>query len=144
MPKFVPKSILVLSRTLLGLFFVVVGLDGFFNFIPLAPMPDKATALVAAMIDSGYLWQLAKGTMVGAGTLLLVDLFTPIALVALAPVVLNIFLFLLLLNPRDLPIGFTIGILELVVAWFYKESFIGLFSPRPSLFLETADADVKS
>jgi putative oxidoreductase len=108
---------------------------------PLAPMPDKATALVAAMIDSGYLWQLAKGTMVVAGTLLLVDLFTPIALVALAPVVLNIFLFLLLLNPQDLPIGFIIGILELVVAWFYKESFIGLFSPRSSLF--PADADVK-
>jgi hypothetical protein len=33
MPKVVQQSILVLSRTLLGLFFVVVGLDGFFNFI---------------------------------------------------------------------------------------------------------------
>jgi len=126
------KALKFISRTLLGLFFVVVGLDGFFNFLPLAPMPDKANALIAALIDSGYMWQLAKGTMIGAGALLLVDVFTPIALIALAPVVLNIFLFLFFLNPKELPIGVIIGVLELVVTWFYFDSFAGILKFRPA------------
>ena len=38
-------------RALIGLFFIIAELDGFFNFLPPFPMSDKAVAFTDALID---------------------------------------------------------------------------------------------
>src|SRR3954471_10336144 len=69
-----------IGRVLMGLMFFVFGLNGFFNFIPppAKPMPDGAMAFVGALMNTGYMLRLIKGTEVLVGILLLSNRFVPL------------------------------------------------------------------
>src|ERR1051326_1850136 len=73
------KHLPTLARILLGLVFLVFGLDGFFHYIPQPKEvpPEGAMAFGMAMMKTGYLFQLVKGTEAACGALLLVNLFAP-------------------------------------------------------------------
>ncbi len=87
------------SRLLLGLLFVVFGLNGFFSFLPAPEVPATAGAFLGGLASSGYFFPVLKGTEVIAGLLLLTGIAAPLALVILAPITLHIFLFHALLTP---------------------------------------------
>lgn len=93
-------KIALASRYLLGLIYFVFGLNGFLNFIP-APteMPAAAMAFAGALGATGYFFPFLKGTEVLMGLLLLAGFAVPLALVVLAPITLNIFLFHFILTP---------------------------------------------
>jgi hypothetical protein len=103
-------------RALMGLFFIIAELDGFFNFLPPFPMSDKAVAFTDALIDSRFLWQLMRGTQIAAGILLLIDWYVPLALTLLAPIITIIFCMHLFINPSGLPNGIVLAGLELALA----------------------------
>src|SRR5689334_1283698 len=97
------KKLPLIARLLLGLIFFVFGLNGFLNFIPTpADMPEKLKAFSGGLMAAGYFFPLLKGTEVICGLLLLTGRFVPLALVVLAPIVLNIFLTHLFLAPSGL------------------------------------------
>ena len=86
------KTLILISRILLGLIFLVFGLNGFLNFIP-APAPTGiAGQYVGALFVSHYLAVVFALELV-AGVLLLTDRFVRAALVILAPILVNIVLF---------------------------------------------------
>jgi len=86
------KTLVLISRLLLGLIFAVFGLNGFFHFIP-APMPTGiAGQYVGALFVSHYLAVVFALELV-AGVLLLVNRFVRAALTILAPILVNIALF---------------------------------------------------
>jgi hypothetical protein len=116
------------ARLLLGLTFFVFGLNGFLNFIPppSGHVPEGAMAFGGAIFQTGYLWQLLKGTEVLVGALLLANRFVPLALVIIAPVVVNIFAFHLFLEPSGLALAAAIVALELFLAWSYRAAFRGV------------------
>jgi len=88
------------ARLLLGLIFFVFGLNGFLNFIPVPPnLPPQMVAFMGGMNASVYFLPLLKGTEVFVGALLLVGVAVPVALVILAPIVINIFFVHLFLTP---------------------------------------------
>src|SRR5882724_7249128 len=93
------------TRILLGLIFFVFGLNGFLQFIPNPPMPDKAGAFMGALAATGYMFPLIKGIEVIAGALLLSNRFVPLALAILAPNVVNIVVFHAVLAPGGLGIA---------------------------------------
>jgi uncharacterized membrane protein YphA (DoxX/SURF4 family) len=70
---------------------------------------------------------LVKGTEVVAGLLLLTGIAVPLALVLLAPILVNIFLFHLILAPEGLAPAVVLGAGELVLARAHWSSFRGLF-----------------
>jgi putative oxidoreductase len=107
-----------LARILLGLIFVVFGLNGFFHFLPMPPMPEKAAAFAGALFSSGYFFPFLKTIEVICGVLLLVGAFVPLALVVLAPIIANIFMFHAFLAPSGLPLPIIIGLLEIYLAFF--------------------------
>lgn len=114
------------ARIILGLMFLVFGLNGFLNFLPAPPMePGKATDFIMALVNTGYMFPLIKGTEVVAGILLLIG-YVPIALILLAPVVVNIALFHTVLAPdfKMFPIIIALG---LFLAWEQKERYAPLF-----------------
>ncbi|MEO5970145.1 MAG: DoxX family protein [Bdellovibrionia bacterium] len=108
----------LISRILLGLIFFVFGLNGFFHFMPMPPMPEKSAAFFTAMLATGYFLPVISGTQVLAGAMLLTGLFVPLALVILAPVILQIFLFHVFLDPSGLGLAIFIGALEIYLAFF--------------------------
>lgn len=126
------KLLPTILRFVLGSIFLFYGLDAFFHFAPTATVSEPASKFISALIDSGYLWTLTKiGETIG-GLMLLIDLYVPLALVLIAPIVVNIFCFHLFLNPSGwaigiYPVGVTIVVAELALAWFYREYFQSLF-----------------
>jgi uncharacterized membrane protein YphA (DoxX/SURF4 family) len=121
-------------RYLLGAVFLVFGLNGFLNFIKLPPFPPEAGEFLGAMMKTGYLWTLVKLTEVVCGALLLSGLFVPLALVLLAPVVVNIVLFHLYLTPpSDGVPEYVFFALHLFLLWSYRSSYKPLFTAKSSV-----------
>lgn len=88
------------SRYLLGLIYFVFGLNGFLQFIPAPPtMPEGAMAFMGGMMAAPYFFPVLKSTEVICGALLLSGFAVPLALVILAPITLQIFLFHSFLTP---------------------------------------------
>lgn len=115
------------ARLLLGLVFFIFGLNGFFHFIPQPPMEGPPAAFVGALVASGYLMALVKGVETVAGFLLLTGRQVPLALTLLAPVIVNILLFHLYLAPAGLALPIVITLLEIALAWAWREAFLPLF-----------------
>jgi uncharacterized membrane protein YphA (DoxX/SURF4 family) len=117
-----PNRWVTVARIALGLVFFVFGLDGFLHFMPppSGPVPEGALALGVAMMKSGYLFQLVKGTEVIVGALLLANRFVPLALALIAPVIVNIVAFHAFLAPSGLPLALGVLALELYLAWSYR------------------------
>jgi uncharacterized membrane protein YphA (DoxX/SURF4 family) len=120
------------ARILFGLMFFVFGLNGFLNFIPppSTPMPERAVAFGMALMQTGYMFPLIKGTEVLAGLLLLSNRFVPLALLLLAPVVVNIVAFHAFLAPDGIVIAGVHAALVAYVAWAHRRSFAPLLAAR--------------
>src|SRR6185437_4869511 len=88
------------ARILLGLIFVFFGLNGFLNFLK-GPMPSGlALQFMGALIQSHYFWVVAALQIAG-GLLLLLIRCVHVFFVLLGPVIVNIILYHLLLNPSQ-------------------------------------------
>ncbi|HVR63828.1 MAG TPA: DoxX family protein [Polyangia bacterium] len=117
------------ARVILGLVFVVFGLNGFFNFLPQPPAPPRAMAFAGALVGSGYFFPLLKATEVAAGALLLAG-FVPIALTLLAPIIVNIVAFHLFLAPGNYAVVGLILAAEIYLAVVNRAAFAPLFARR--------------
>jgi uncharacterized membrane protein YphA (DoxX/SURF4 family) len=119
------------ARVLLGLVFFVCGLNGFLNFIPppSTPMPERAMAFIGALMGS-YPLPLVAGTQVFAGALLLANRFVPLALVLLAPVIVNIVAFHVFLEPSGLVLALVVLALESFLVWSRWTAFRGVLTAR--------------
>jgi hypothetical protein len=128
----VARYLPVAARFVLGACFFVFGLNGFLNFIPppSAPLPEGAMAFGGALLQTGYMFPLIKGTELLAGALLLANRFVPLALALLAPVVVNIVLFHAFLAPAGSVIATAVLVLELYLAWAYRRAFAPMLVAR--------------
>jgi putative oxidoreductase len=115
------SKIALIARLLLGLIFFVFGLNGFLNFIPMPPLPEAASAFMMGLGGSGYFFPMLKGVEVICGALLLIGAFVPLALIVLAPIILNIVLFHGFLAPGGLALPIVIGLLEVYLAFFSQQ-----------------------
>jgi len=110
------------ARILLGLIFFVFGLNGFLQFLPQPPMSGPPADFIGALIATGYMFPLLKGTEVVAGLLLLGNRFVPLALALLAPVIVNIFAFHALLA-GGIGMSLFIAALEIYLTYAYRDAF---------------------
>ena len=126
------KVVALVARILMGALFLVFGLNGFFNFIPAPPLSGLAGDFTHALSASGYGYFIS-GVQAIAGFLLLANQFVPLALVLLGPVIVNIIVFHLCMQPSGLPPGLVVTILWLILAYRCR----ALFLP----FLQNSKAD---
>ena len=120
----------LIARLLLGLIFVVFGLNGFLNFLSMGPMPSGlAGQFVGALVLSHYFWVVAA-LQVAGGALLLVNRFVPLGLVLLGPVIVNILCYHLFLNPTGIALAIVVTILWLIVFYGHRQYFSGIFVQR--------------
>ncbi len=123
------KIAVVIARILLGLPFLIFGLNDFFHFIPTPPPPGDAGELFTIMFSHG--WLLFHGVLyVIAGVLLLVGRYVPVALVILGPILVNIVLFHVTLAPAGYAPGLICALLELFLIWAYWPAFRGIFTEK--------------
>jgi putative oxidoreductase len=123
------KIAVLIARILLGLMFVVFGLNGFLNFIH-GPMPTgTAGQFVGALAGTHYFHVVAFVQLLG-GILLLAGQFIPLALVLLGPVIFNILLFHATMQPAGLPPGLLAFLLWLIIFYAVRHAFAGIFARR--------------
>jgi uncharacterized membrane protein YphA (DoxX/SURF4 family) len=122
------KRAIQILRYLFALFFIISGLGYFMDFMPLPKMTGMAQQLVGAMVGSGYLMILVKLTEIAGGLLLLCNLLAPLALAVLAPVMLNILLFNLFLNPSTVPFSAVLLVIYLGLVWNYRARLMLVFN----------------
>jgi len=121
-----------LVRWLMGLAFLVFGLNGFLNFIPQpkTPMPAAAMDFAGALMKTGYMMPLVAGTQVLVGALLLTNLFVPLALALIAPIIVGIMTFHIFLAPSTIGPGVAVLVMELFLAWTYRDAFRPMLAMR--------------
>src|SRR3989440_273209 len=124
------KIVVLIARILMGLIFVVFGLNGFLNFLSMGPMPTGlAGQFVGALVLSHYFWVVAALQIAG-GALLLVNRFVPLALVLLGPVIVNIICYHAFLNPIGAGPAAVVTVLWLIVFYGKRQYFSGIFAQR--------------
>ncbi len=115
-----------IARYLLGLIFTVFGLNGFLHFLPMMPMPPLAGQFVSVLVASHYtvavfLLQLA------CGLLFLGNRYIPLALTLIGPVIVNILLFHLTMNPGGIVPGLIATICWFILFYSVRPAFDGIF-----------------
>lgn len=118
------------SRVVLGAGFFVFGLNGFLHFAPMPPLPERAGSFLGALVATGYMFPLIKGTEVAAGALLLANRWVPLALALLAPVLVNIVAFHVALAPAGVALPLVLLAAELATAWAYRGAFAPMLAAR--------------
>lgn len=118
------------SRLILGLIFLVFGLNGFFQFIPMPPPSEAMMKFAGGLMSTGYFFPFLKGTEVICGILLLSGFFAPLALVILAPITLNILMVHTFLDRSGAPMAIAIIIMQLIAAYGYKDRYASLLKAK--------------
>jgi uncharacterized membrane protein YphA (DoxX/SURF4 family) len=123
------KVVTVIARVLLGLIFVVFGSNAFLHFLPMPPLPKGVTGeYLHAFFASGYVYVIG-GLQVIAGLLLLIGRFVPLGLTILGAIIVNIWIFHVLMAPEGVPPAIVVTILELFLVWRYRDAFRGILNP---------------
>lgn len=113
------SKITVIARILLGFVMAASGIVGLLNLVPVPPdLPERLVTFNTGLMASGYFMTLLKLTETICGLLLLSGFFVPLALVILAPVVLNIFLVHAFMAPSGLPLAIILGLLLIYLSFF--------------------------
>src|ERR1700721_4089830 len=123
------RTLSAIARYLAGVIFLIFGLNGFLNFIPLPPPSGVAGQFMGVMYASHYLWVIFA-FQVAATVLLLVNRYVPLAVAVLAPVIVNILVFHALMAPSGLPLPPLVAVLWAVIFVDVRPAFAGLFQAR--------------
>src|ERR1700737_4133463 len=123
------KIITVIARFLLGLIFLVFGLNGFLHFIPSSLPSGTPGQFIGALFVSNYLVVVFLLQLISA-VLLLVNRYVPLALTLLAPIIVNILLFHILMAPSGLALAIVVTMLWIVVFLSVRSAFGGLLHER--------------
>ena len=122
------KVATIVARVLLGLVFVVFGSNIFLHFIPMPPLPATlAGDFSKALMQSHYIYVVGLLQVIG-GLLLLIGRYVPLGLTLLGPVIVNILLFHIFLEPSGLPMAIIVAVLALFLLWRYRTNFAGLLT----------------
>lgn len=117
------------SRYLLGLVFTVAGLNGFFPFIPAPPPPPLAGRFVEVLVASHYMAPIFF-LQLACGLLFLANRFIPLALTLIAPVIVNILLYHLTMDPRGIVPGVIAAVCWGIVFSRVRPAFAGILRDR--------------
>ena len=134
------KWIGLAARTVVGAIFMVFGANGisdlFFGhaFIEMPP-PEEGSFIAQyfSVLSSSYIFKTVKIVEVLGALMLLSGVFLPLGAVLLAPIVVNILLFHLTLEPGEIAMALILVGGETLIAWAYWDYFKSLFHIRKGL-----------
>jgi putative oxidoreductase len=124
------KIAAIIARYLLGLIFVVFGLNGFLQFIHQPPPANPLALQFLVAVGASHFAVFFFAIQLIGGLLLLAGVFVPLALTLLAAELYNILAFHLTLAPGAAP-ALLACVLWVLVFLQYRASFRGIFSARP-------------
>jgi len=127
------KIATIIARVLLGLVFVILGLNGFLNFIPAPPPPPGLAVQFFTVFLQSHWGLFISGFQVIGGALLLIGPYIPLALATLGPILVNILLYHLLLDHTGGSIAVAVALLWVFLFWRYRQYFASMFVRKTTL-----------
>ena len=129
------KWVVLVARVLVGGIFVLSSANYVFKFTEEPPPPTaQAGAYIGAL--AGYpegtpaYMQVIKVCEFVGGLLVLSGRFTPVGLVLVTPVVVNIALYEVVYGGKPGP-GVILTLLAVFLVWAYRRAFAPVFAPQP-------------
>jgi uncharacterized membrane protein YphA (DoxX/SURF4 family) len=126
------KIAINVCRFLLGLGFVVFGLNILFPFLPQPPPPEGSlmAQFMAVMFPTHWMSVVGFFQLLG-GILVLIGGTLPLGLAILAPVLVNILAcHICLMGGGGIAPGIVFSVLELFLLYSYRSSFAGLLTTK--------------
>src|SRR5271170_375562 len=126
------KIVSIIARYLLGLMFIVFGLNGFLNFIHQPPPANPLTLQFLVAVSASHFAAFFFAVQLIGGVLLISGFFVPLALTLLAAELYNILAFHLTLAPSTIAPALLACVLWVLVFLQHRESFNGIFAAKPA------------
>ena len=122
------KIAALVARILMGLVFVFFGSNSFLHFLPVPPLPQNdAGQFITVLIHSHYVVAVGIVQVIG-GLLMLVGRYVPLGLILLGPVIVNILLYHLFMEPKGIVPGLVVALCWFIVAYRRRENLAGIFA----------------
>jgi putative oxidoreductase len=121
----------IIARYLLGLIFVVFGLNGFLNFIHQPPPTNPLAMQFFVAVSASHFATFFFAAQLIGGLLLLSGFFVPLALTVLAAELYNILAFHLTLAPATIAPALVASVLWILVFVQYRASFKDVLAAKP-------------
>lgn len=124
------KIAVIAARTLLGLGFLIFGLNILHPFLPQPSFPENSLEFQFMHVMGPTHWMALVGLFqVFGGIFLLAGRTAPLGLALLAPVLVNILAFHLFIQQgADIAPGLVVSGLELFLLYAYRSYFRGIFT----------------
>ena len=124
----VMKTLTIICRVVLGLIYLVFGLDYFLHFIPYQPNhTGSAAALKDGLMAAVYFYPMMKSIQIVGGISLLTNRYAPFFAVVLFPISINVFLFHTILVPSGWFMGVLLIVPNLFLGYAYRKYYSGMF-----------------
>jgi uncharacterized membrane protein YphA (DoxX/SURF4 family) len=124
------KIAMIIVRTLMGLLFIFGSVVYFLNLFEPPPMEGAIKTFNEGLAASGYFFNLLKATELICGIFLVIGRFVPLALVILAPIIINILMVHTFLDRSGLPVAIFLVLAASFLAYYYRRAFAPLLTPK--------------
>lgn len=114
-------------EVIVGIYYLVFGLDGFFKKIPLPKPSPRALSFLLGIEETKYILFLVKIVEILVGVMWILGLGGGFAWILFTPIWLNIVLYQLLLNRQEVVLPLFLIVSHLLLAikyWFYLRNII--------------------
>jgi len=123
------KIVGAIARYLLGLMFLVFGLNLFINFLH-GPLPPGPPGEFLGLLASTHFVYAIGAVMAIAAIFFLINRYVALGLTLLGPVLFNILVFHIAMQPKTIGPGVVVTLLWLLVFWQHRAAFAGIFAAR--------------
>jgi hypothetical protein len=117
--------------------FCLFGSNGFFSFLPAQLPPGVAGQFLSSLLTSHYVY-LVAGAQLLSGILLLTNRYVVLALALLAPVIANILMYHITMQPAMAQLAILATLLWIFLFWRYRSYFSCLWVKKVDLEKNTA------
>jgi putative oxidoreductase len=121
------KIATIVVRVLLGALFLFASVSYFLKLMPQPPLEGAMKTFNEGLEASGYIMPVVKTIELICGLALLAGRFVPLALILLAPIVVNIFGVHLMLERSGLPMAVIVAAATLFLAYAHRDKYKSLF-----------------
>ena len=126
------KLLMHISRLFLGIIFLGAGVNGYFVIFGLDPFIATSPEAMA-LFEFKYLLVVEKTLEIICGILLLLNLFIPLSIAILSPIVANILLLHLFLDHSLLLLAMLLVLSHGYLLFYYRKNFLPILVRKPEL-----------
>ena len=117
------KIAATIIRLLLGFMFLFASVVVLFKLMPQPEPTGQVKVFMDGMTATGYLMTLIKITELVCAIAFISGFFVPLSAVVIFPIIVNIFMFHLFMEPAGLPIAILLLLGDLFLAYYYRDRY---------------------